>query len=172
MRTRTKKNLKYGETVPCLASTSTSTTSLLARFIGATYISLIDRFWSGGIRVKYISKGGTGTRTVRTAGTAWPKWDGGRLSGGDSGRADRDRKIFSGVRGCASLRNGVPRRDGGSDRRRRNWSGLARSTSRTAKTGVRNQHFSGWSRDRLILVYFSKQSSQKEFTRRNQKAFG
>ena len=38
------------------------------------FISPIGGFWSGCIGGHYISKGGTGARAGRTAGTAMPKW--------------------------------------------------------------------------------------------------
>ena len=107
-------------------------------------------------------KGACANWTARRAG---PKWEGGRLTGGDGGRADKNGKIFSSGRWFASLGRDIPGRDGGSDGKRRNWSGSACSTSGTAKTGVWNCHFAGWSRVRWIVESSRKRGSQKDFTR-------
>ena len=54
-------------------------------------------------------------------GDAGPKWEGGRLAGGDKRRANRDRKIFSFGSGFTSLRRGVPVRNYRSDRGQIKW---------------------------------------------------
>ena len=78
--------------VPCLASTVTPTTFLLAWDTGDTYISNWQDLVRGGIRGNYISKGETGVRAGQTVGTTGPKWEGGQPSGGYGRRADRDRE--------------------------------------------------------------------------------
>ena len=57
---------------------------------GRYFISPIVGVWSGDQRGYYIKKWGTGAHDGRTAGTAGPKWDGGRPTCGYSGQAEGD----------------------------------------------------------------------------------
>ena len=76
---------------PCLASTETSTTSLLARVTGAT-LYIRSTGLVGGIGGRYIPKAGKSARAVRTTETAGSKWEGGRPAVRDGGQADGDRE--------------------------------------------------------------------------------
>ena len=67
-------NMKHKLPVPCLASTATSSTSLIAQFTGATFISPIRRVWSGGIGGNCASKGGKGARAGWAVRNTRPKW--------------------------------------------------------------------------------------------------
>ena len=83
------------------------------------------------------------------------------------GRQTETEKNISGGRGCASLRRGVPRRDGGQTGDGENNQVWHVQHPEQTNQGVWNLHFSGRHRNRCIVEFYRRRISQKEFTRGN-----